>query len=127
MPLIKSTSGIRGTIGGQVGDALTPIDVVTLTTAFGRWVLQQAGQRSVVIGRDARPSGPIISRLVSATLQSLGIDVVDVGLSTTPTVAIAVMKEQAGGGIVITASHNPAAWNALKLFNQHGEFIDAAV
>ncbi len=126
MSLIKSTSGIRGTIGGKVGDALTPIDVVALTTAFGRWILQQPGNRKVVIGRDARPSGLVISHLVSATLQSLGINVLDLGLSTTPTVTIAVTKEQADGAIVITASHNTAEWNALKLFNQDGEFIDAA-
>ncbi|XWN35481.1 MAG: phosphoglucosamine mutase [Roseivirga sp.] len=124
MPLIKSTSGIRGTIGGQVGAALTPIDVVTLTTAFGRWVLQQSAYKKVVIGRDARRSGPVISQLVSATLQSLGITVVDLGLSTTPTVAVTVPSVQAGGGIVITASHNPTDWNALKLLNQAGEFIE---
>jgi phosphomannomutase len=126
MALIKSISGIRGTIGGKVGDALTPIDVVALTASFGKWLLKQPGNKTVVIGRDARPSGPMITRLVSATLQSLGIDVVDLGLSTTPTVSIAVSQEQACGGIVITASHNPAAWNALKLFNGDGELIDAA-
>lgn len=127
MSLIKSISGIRGTIGGKVGDALTPIDVVALTVAFGTWLRTQPGKQSVVIGRDARPSGPMISRLVSATLQSLGMDVIDLGLSTTPTVSIAVPLEQARGGIVITASHNPAAWNALKLLNGDGELIDAAV
>jgi len=127
MALIKSISGIRGTIGGQVGDALTPVDVVVLTAAFGKWLLKQPGNKTVVMGRDARPSGPMISRLVSATLQSLGIHVVDLGLSTTPTVSIAVPQEQACGGIVITASHNPAAWNALKLLNGDGELIDAAV
>ena len=125
MTLIKSISGIRGTIGGRVGDALTPIDVVALTAAFGRLLLQQSDRKTVVIGRDARSSSPIVSRLVSSTLQSLGIDVIDLGLSTTPTVSIAVPQEQAGGGIVITASHNPAEWNALKLFNQDGELIDA--
>ncbi len=126
MPLIKSTSGIRGTIGGAAGDALTPIDVVALTAAFGSWLLQQGGANAVVIGRDTRPSGPMISRLVSATLQSLGLDVLDVGLSPTPTVALAVSHQQACGGIVITASHNPAAWNALKLLNHAGEFLDTA-
>jgi phosphomannomutase len=126
MSLIKSISGIRGTIGGKVGDALTPIDVVALTAAFGRWLLKQPGNNAVVIGRDARPSGLIISRLVSSTLQSLGIDVIDLGLSTTPTVSIAVPQEHARGGIVITASHNPAAWNGLKLLNEYGEVIDAA-
>ena len=126
MALIKSISGIRGTIGGKVGDALTPIDVVSLTASFGEWILKKSGPKTAVIGRDARPSGPIISRLVSSTLQSLGIDVIDLGLTTTPTVSIAVLQEQARGGIVITASHNPAAWNALKLFNEEGEVIDAA-
>ena len=126
MTLIKSISGIRGTIGGKVGDALTPVDVVALTASFGQWLLKRPGNKTVVIGRDARPSGPMITRLVSATLQSLGIDVVDLGLSTTPTVSMAVPQEQACGGIVITASHNPAAWNALKLFNGDGELIDAA-
>ena len=126
MSLIKSISGIRGTIGGQAGDALTPIDVVALTAGFGSWLLQQAGPPVVVIGRDARPSGPMISWLVSATLQSLGLDVLDVGLSTTPTVALTVPQKQACGGIVITASHNPAEWNALKLLNQAGEFPDTA-
>jgi phosphomannomutase len=125
MSLIKSISGIRGTIGGKVGDALTPIDVVALTTSFGKWLLKQPGNNVVVIGRDARPSGLIISRLVSSTLQSLGMDVLDIGLSTTPTVSIAVPKEHARGGIVITASHNTAEWNALKLFNKDGEVIDA--
>ncbi|MHA7877993.1 MAG: phosphoglucosamine mutase [Bacteroidota bacterium] len=125
MALIKSISGARGTIGGKVGDALTPIDVVTLTTAFGMWVLKQSSNKAIVIGRDARPSGLFISRLVSGTLQSLGIDVIDLGLSTTPTISIAVLQEQAGGGIAITASHNPAEWNALKLFNKAGELIDA--
>ena len=127
MALIKSISGVRGTIGGKVGESLTPIDVVWLTAAFGRWLLQQPGKKKVaVIGRDARSSGPMVSRLVSATLQSLGIDVIDLGLSTTPTVAMAVPQEQACGGIVITASHNAAAWNALKLLDGGGELIDAA-
>jgi len=116
MPLIKSISGIRGTIGGKVGDALTPIDVVALTAAFGKWLLKQPGNNAVVIGRDARPSGLIISRLVSSTLQSLGMDVIDLGLSTTPTVSIAVSQEHARGGMVITASHNPAAWTWCRAF-----------
>jgi phosphomannomutase len=126
MALIKSISGVRGTIGGKVGESLTPIDVVCLTAAFGRWLLQQPGNKAVVIGRDARPSGPMVSRLVSATLQSIGIDVIDLGLSTTPTVAMAVPQEQACGGIVITASHNAAAWNALKLLDGNGELINTA-
>lgn len=125
MPLIKSASGIRGTIGGQPGDALTPVDIVSLTAAFGSWLLQQKRGRTVVIGRDARPSGPMVSQLVSATLQSLGLDIVDVGLSTTPTVEMAVTQQQACGGIVITASHNPAEWNALKLLNHAGEFLSS--
>lgn len=125
MPLIKSIAGVRGTIGGPVGAGLTPMDVVALTTAFGRQLLQQTTPKRVVIGRDARPSGTVISQLVSATLQSLGMDVIDLGLATTPTVAIAVPQEQASGGIVITASHNAAAWNALKLLNRAGEYIDA--
>ncbi len=125
MPLIKSAAGIRGTLGGSVGHAFTPIDIVALTTAFGSWLLQQSNSRAVVIGRDARPSGAIISRLVVATLQSLGLDVWDLGLSTTPTVALAVSHKQASGGIVITASHNPAEWNALKLLDHHGELVSA--
>jgi len=125
MALIKSISGVRGTIGGKVGDALTPIDVVTMTAAFGGWLLKQSDHKVVVIGRDARPSGLLISRLVSTTLQSLGIDVIDLGLSTTPTISMAVLHEQASGGIAITASHNPAEWNALKLFNKEGVLIDA--
>lgn len=126
MPLIKSASGVRGTIGGQPGDALTPVDIVALTAAFGSWLLQQSGQGAVVIGRDARTSGPMVSQLVSATLQSLGLDVLDLGLSTTPTVEMTVTQQQACGGIVITASHNPAEWNALKLLNKAGEFLSPA-
>lgn len=125
MSLIQSISGIRGTIGGKVGNALTPIDIVKFTAAFGQWILMHPGSNTIVIGRDARPSGKMITQLVSATLQSLGIEVVDLGLSTTPTVAIAVPQEQAGGGMVITASHNPMAWNALKLLNEKGESINA--
>lgn len=128
MPLIQSISGIRGTIGGKVGSALTPIDIVKFTAAFGQWILMYPGSKgsnTIVIGRDARPSGKMITQLVSATLQNLGIAVVDLGLSTTPTVAIAVPQEQARGGIVITASHNPMAWNALKLLNEKGEAINA--
>jgi len=125
MALIKSIAGIRGTIGGKIGHSLTPIDIVNITAAYARQVIHPAAKQLVVIGRDARPSGAIITQLVSATLQSLGIDVIDLGLSTTPTVALAVLQEAASGGIVITASHNPAIWNALKLFNQSGEYIDA--
>jgi phosphomannomutase len=121
--LIKSISGIRGTIGGKAGDALTPFDVVKFTAAFGTWVLEQTGNKKIVIGRDARISGDMVKNLVVGTLQGLGIDVIDLGLSTTPTVEIAVPEEQAGGGIILTASHNPKQWNALKLLNHKGEFI----
>jgi phosphomannomutase len=121
--LIKSISGIRGTIGGKPGDTLSPIDVVKFTAAFGSWLVDKTGKRKVVIGRDGRMSGPMVSSLVSNTLVALGIDVVDLGLSTTPTVEIAVTTEMAAGGIIITASHNPREWNALKLLNAAGEFI----
>jgi len=124
MTLIKSISGIRGTIGGKPGEGLTPNDVVKYTAAYGRWVLQTTGINKVVIGRDARISGEMVKNLVVGTLMSIGIDVVDIGLSTTPTVEIAVPDEKAGGGIIITASHNPKQWNALKLLNAAGEFIN---
>ncbi len=126
MTLIKSISGIRGTIGGKAGDALTPTDIVKFTTAFGLWVIAQSGIKKIVVGRDARISGEMVRNLVVGTLQGIGIDVVDVGLSTTPTVEIAVPLENAGGGIIITASHNPKQWNALKLLNHEGEFINDA-
>jgi len=121
--LIKSISGIRGTIGGVAGDGLTPPDIIKYTAAFGKWVLQNTGKNKIVIGRDARISGEMVRNLVVGTLQSIGIDVVDIGLSTTPTVEIAVPDENAGGGIILTASHNPKQWNALKLLNDKGEFI----
>lgn len=124
MTLIKSISGIRGTIGGKAGDALTPTDIVKFTTAFGLWVVEQTGKKKIVVGRDARISGEMVRNLVVGTLQGIGIDVVDLGLSTTPTVEIAVPLENAGGGIIITASHNPKQWNALKLLNHKGEFIN---
>jgi phosphomannomutase len=123
MALIKSISGIRGTIGGKGGDNLTPLDIVKFAAAFGQWLKKDTPHAKVVIGRDARISGEMVSSLVSATLQGLGIDVVDLGLSTTPTVEIAVPLENAAGGIILTASHNPAQWNALKLLNHKGEFI----
>ncbi|WP_026998248.1 phosphoglucosamine mutase [Eisenibacter elegans] len=127
MTLIKSISGIRGTIGGRPGDTLSPLDIVKFTAAYGQWLCAQpSASKAVVIGRDARLSGPMVSQLVAATLQALGIDVIDLGLSTTPTVEMAVVAHQAGGGIIITASHNPAQWNALKLLNAKGEFISAA-
>jgi len=121
--LIKSISGIRGTIGGSVNQALTPIDAVKFAAAFGTWVKEKSGKSKIIIGRDARPSGEMISNLVSSTLIGLGIDVIDLGLSTTPTVEFAVPLEEAGGGIILTASHNPVQWNALKLLNEKGEFI----
>lgn len=126
MTLIKSISGIRGTIGGKAGNALTPADIVKFTAAFGSWVIKKTGIKRVVVGRDARISGQMVLNLVTGTLQGLGIDVVDLGLSTTPTVEIAVAGEYAGGGIIITASHNPKQWNALKLLNHYGEFISDA-
>ncbi len=125
MALIKSISGIRGTIGGLAGNGLTPTDIVKFTSAYGRWVIASTGKNKVVIGRDARISGEMVRNLVVGTLQSIGIDVVDLGLSTTPTVEVAVPDENAGGGIILTASHNPKQWNALKLLNDKGEFISA--
>jgi phosphomannomutase len=126
MALIKSISGIRGTIGGKPGKGLTPIDVVKFTTAYGAWVAQQGTNKKIIIGRDGRISGGMVRNLVVATLQGIGCDVVDLGLSTTPTVEMAVKMENAGGGIILTASHNPKEWNALKLLNHDGEFLNAA-
>ncbi len=125
LSLIKSISGIRGTIGGFPGANLTPTDIMKFTLAFGTWIKEQEGNRKIVIGRDARVSGEMVNNIVVGSLLSIGIDVVDLGLSTTPTVEIAVHEEKAGGGIIITASHNPKQWNALKLLNSHGEFISA--
>ncbi|MBN2486899.1 MAG: phosphoglucosamine mutase [Bacteroidales bacterium] len=128
MTLIKSISGIRGTIGGKVGENLTPLDVVKFSAAYGQWLSERHnGKRlKVVLGRDARVSGPMVSQLVAGTLQGLGIDVTDLGLATTPTVEMAVVNLKADGGIILTASHNPAQWNALKLLNEAGEFLSAA-
>jgi len=125
MTLIKSISGIRGTIGGKVNDGLTPVDAVKFAAAYGTWLKNHTNDSSVkvVIGRDARISGKMISDLVISTLTGLGIDVIDLGLSTTPTVEVAVPMEKAQGGIILTASHNPKQWNALKLLNEKGEFI----
>ncbi|MEP6734230.1 MAG: phosphoglucosamine mutase [Chryseolinea sp.] len=123
MALIKSISGIRGTIGGKTGENLTPVDIVKFAAAFGTWIKKKTGPTKIVIGRDARPSGDMVNTLVCSTLQGLGIDVIDLGLSTTPTVEMAVPWENAAGGIIITASHNPVQWNALKLLNEKGEFI----
>ena len=129
MTLIKSISGIRGTIGGNIGDNLTPIDAVKFAAAYGTFIINRNANKDkikVVIGRDARISGKMISSLVANTLVGLGIDVVDLGLSTTPTVEVAVPMENADGGIIITASHNPKQWNALKLLNAQGEFLNGA-
>ncbi len=128
MTLIKSISGIRGTIGGKVGDNLTPVDAVKFASAYGTFLKQNYSKAKlkVVIGRDARISGPMIHNLVMNTLLGLGIDVIDLGLSTTPTVEIAVPMENADGGIILTASHNPKQWNALKLLNEKGEFLSGA-
>ena len=124
MTLIKSISGIRGTIGGKPNEGLSPVDIVRFTSAYGVWLKSDANKRlKVVIGRDARISGEMLSNLVVGTLQGLGIDVIDLGFSTTPTVEIAVPMEGAQGGIILTASHNPKQWNALKLLNEKGEFI----
>lgn len=125
MALIKSISGIRGTIGGKPGETLSPLDTVKFTAAYGSWLVAKTGNKKVVIGRDGRISGPLIQSIVVSTLNALGIDVVDLGLSTTPTVELAVVMEKAGGGIILTASHNPKEWNALKLLNSNGEFISA--
>lgn len=125
MSLIKSISGIRGTIGGFPGANLTPVDILKFTLAFGEWIKNNEGNRKIVVGRDARISGEMVNHIVVGALQSIGMDVVDLGLSTTPTVEIAVHEEKAGGGIIITASHNPKQWNALKLLNSHGEFLSA--
>jgi phosphomannomutase len=125
MTLIKSISGIRGTIGGRVNEGLTPLDAVKFAAAYGTWLKRSNSDNKlkVVIGRDARISGQMISDLVVSTLSGLGIDVINLGLSTTPTVEIAVPMENAHGGIILTASHNPKQWNALKLLNNKGEFI----
>lgn len=128
MTLIKSISGIRGTIGGKVGDNLTPVDAVKFASAYGTFLKNNINKEKlkVVIGRDARISGPMIHNLVVNTLVGLGIDVIDLGLSTTPTVEVAVPLEKADGGIILTASHNPKQWNALKLLNEKGEFLSGA-
>ena len=128
MTLIKSISGIRGTIGGKPGDNLTPSDIVKFVTGFATYIQSETPGRKIkmIIGRDARVSGQMVSNLVSGTLMGMGIDVIDLGLSTTPTVEIAVTTHNAQGGIILTASHNPGEWNALKLLNAKGEFLDAA-
>jgi phosphomannomutase len=128
MTLIKSISGIRGTIGGKPQENLTPLDATQFAAAYAQWLHErhpQADKLRVVIGRDARPSGPLLQALVQNTLLAAGIDVVDLDLATTPTVEMAVPRQKAQGGIILTASHNPVEWNALKLLDERGEFIDA--
>lgn len=127
MALIKSISGFRGTIGGRPNDNLTPIDIVKFASAYGTWLKQKsAGPKKVVVGRDGRISGNMVANLVEQSLIALGIDVIQLGLSTTPTVEMCVVFEKADGGIILTASHNPKEWNALKLLNHKGEFVNAA-
>ncbi len=125
MTLIKSISGIRGTIGGKTTENLTPLDIVKFAAAYGTWLASSSENKKVIIGRDGRMSGAMVSQLVANTLLALGWDVIDLGLSTTPTVEMAVQMQGAAGGIILTASHNPKEWNALKLLNHRGEFISA--
>jgi len=128
MTLIKSISGIRGTIGGKPGDNLTPADIVRFTAAYATFIKNKSteGKTLIVVGRDARISGEMVHRIITGTLIAMGCDVTDIGLATTPTTEIAVIRESAQGGIIITASHNPRQWNALKLLNHNGEFLNAA-
>src|SRR5664279_6343648 len=125
MALIKSISGIRGTIGGKPGENLTPVDIVKFAAAFGTWAQtrHKKSELKMIVGRDARKSGSMVNSLIITTLRSLGINVIDLGMATTPTVEVAVTGNNADGGIIITASHNPAEWNALKLLNEKGEFL----
>ena len=125
MALIKSISGIRGTIGGKTGDNLTPVDIVKFTAAYGTLLIKEGANKKIIVGRDGRISGEMVKNLVINTLLALGLEVVDLDYSTTPTVEMAVVFENAGGGIILTASHNPREWNALKLLNSRGEFINS--
>jgi len=125
MALIKSISGIRGTIGGKTGDNLTPVDIVKFTAAYGTLLIKEGANKKIIVGRDGRISGEMVKNLVINTLQALGLEVIDLDYSTTPTVEMAVVFENAGGGIILTASHNPKEWNALKLLNSRGEFINS--
>ena len=127
MTLIKSISGIRGTIGGQTGDTLNPLDIVKFTSAYATYIASQHPNKKlkIVVGRDARISGEMVKNVVCGTLMGIGADVVNIGLATTPTTELAVRMEGADGGIIITASHNPRQWNALKLLNHEGEFLTA--
>jgi phosphomannomutase len=124
--LIKSISGIRGTIGGSPGTSLSPIDIVKFSSAFAHWATKDSGKSNIIIGRDARPSGEMVTNLVKGAITAMGVSIIDLELSTTPTVEMAVAAENAAGGIIITASHNPVEWNALKLVNHLGEFVSAA-
>ena len=128
MTLIKSISGIRGTIGGHVGEGLNPLDIVKFTSAYATLIRKTTTVKSnkIVVGRDARISGPMVKQVVLGTLTGMGFDVVDIDLATTPTTELAVAMEGACGGIILTASHNPKQWNALKLLNEKGEFLNAA-
>ena len=128
MSLIKSISGIRGTIGGKAGEGLSPLDIVKFTTAYATFIRRNSDCKSnvIVVGRDARLSGRMVLNIVVGTLTGMGFDVVNIGLATTPTTELAVVGENACGGIIITASHNPKQWNALKLLNDKGEFLDDA-
>ena len=127
MTLIKSISGIRGTIGGEAGENLTPLDIVKFTAAYASFIKTSTQEKRprIVVGRDARISGAMVHRIITGTLSGMGCDVTDIGMATTPTTEIAVTKEDASGGIIITASHNPKQWNALKLLNSRGEFLNA--
>lgn len=127
MTLIKSISGIRGTIGSHPGEALTPIDIVRFTAAFAEFIDKTTtrNNRLMVVGRDARISGGMVCDIVVGTLMAMGFDVVNIGLASTPTTEMAVVGEEACGGLILTASHNPAQWNALKMLNEHGEFLNA--
>lgn len=125
MPLKKSISGFRGTIGGKAGDNLTPEDIVANVAGYGAWLKETGARPLVVIGRDGRPSGPVVKAITAATLQCLGIDIIDCDYATTPTIEMAVVQQNAGGGIILSASHNPKEYNALKLLNSKGEFISA--
>jgi len=126
MTLIKSISGIRGTMGGPVGDGLNPLDIVRFTAAYATQIKKNAtGSNKIVVGRDARISGAMVNQLVTGTLLGMGFDVVNIGLATTPTTELAVTMEKAAGGIILTASHNPKQWNALKLLNEKGEFFNS--
>ena len=126
MTLVKSISGIRGTIGGTIGEGLSPIDIVKFTTGYAEWLKSYRNNNNpiVVVGRDARLSGEMVSNIVIGTLMGCGCNVVNIGLATTPTTELAVTMEGADGGIILTASHNPKQWNALKLLNEKGEFLD---